>query len=73
LIGNTGRQTKISADKKSRVKGGRTVDVENLPSDISEDEWGEIQKFGQKLHEEQIRRQKEHHEKQKKQVRDVLD
>ncbi len=56
-----------------RKKNGRTVDVENLPSDISEDEWGEIQKFGQKLHEDQLRRQKETHEKQKKQVRDVLD
>lgn len=24
----------------------RGQDVEDLPSDISEDEWGEIQKFG---------------------------
>jgi len=24
----------------------RPVEVEDLPSDISEDEWGEIQKFG---------------------------
>ena len=37
----------------------RGADVEDLPSDISEDEWGEIQKFGQKLHEEQQRKQKE--------------
>lgn len=71
----TGRQiqTKLSSDKKGLAKGGRSVDVERLPSDIGEDEWGEIQKFGQKLHEDQIRRQKENHERQKKQVRDVLD
>jgi len=29
-----------------------------MPSDISDDEWGEIQKFGQKLHEEQLKKQK---------------
>ena len=31
--------------------------VEDLPSDISDDEWGEIQKFGQKLHEERQRKE----------------
>ena len=40
-------------------KKNRGQMVEDLPSDISEDEWGEIQKFGQKLHEEQMRKQKE--------------
>ena len=33
--------------------------VEDLPSDISEDEWGEIQKFGQRLYEERQRKAKE--------------
>ena len=28
----------------------RMVEVENMPSDISDDEWGEVQKFGQRLH-----------------------
>ena len=30
-----------------------------MPSDISDDEWGEIQKFGQRLHEEQQRKHKQ--------------
>ena len=34
------------------LRGKRNAQVEDLPSDISEDEWGEIQKFGQRLHEE---------------------
>lgn len=32
------------------------MEVENMPSDISDDEWGEIQKFGQRLHEEQLKK-----------------
>jgi len=32
--------------------GYRAEEVEDMPSDISDDEWGEIQKFGQRLHEE---------------------
>ena len=60
--------------KARRIPGGnKVVEVENLPSDISDDEWGEIQKFGQKLHEEQIRKQKADHENRVKQVREVLD
>jgi len=53
--------------------GIRTVEVEDLPSDISADEWGEIQKFGQRLHEEQLKKQKVQHEQKQKQVREVLD
>jgi len=49
------------------------IEVDDLPSDISADEWGEIQKFGQRLHEEQKKKQKEQHEQKKKEVRDVLD
>ena len=44
-----------------------------MPSDISDDEWGEIQKFGQRLHEEQLKKQKEMMEQKRKQVKDVLD
>ena len=44
-----------------------------MPSDISDDEWGEVQKFGQRLHLEQIKNQKAQHEKKQKQVREVLD
>ena len=51
----------------------RGQDVEDLPSDISEDEWGEIQKFGQKLHEEQQRKAKEQQQNRIKQVKEVLD
>ena len=47
--------------------------VEDLPSDISADEWGEIQKYGQILHEENERKAKEAHKAKVKQVRDVLD
>jgi len=62
-IGST-RSTKVGGVTKPRRIPGNTkvVDVENLPSDISDDEWGEIQKFGHKLHEDQIRRQKAEHE-----------
>ena len=42
----------------------RTID--DLPSNISEDEWGEIQKFGQRLHEEQQRKHKEAQQKKVK-------
>ena len=44
-----------------------------MPSDISDDEWGEIQKFGQKLHEEQQKKHKFQVEEKKKEVRNVLD
>lgn len=47
--------------------------MDDLPSDISEDEWGEIQKFGQKLHEEQQRKQKLAQQNRIKQVKEVLD
>lgn len=53
--------------------GTKAVEVENMPSDISDDEWGEIQKFGQKLHEEKLKKEKAMHVERVKQVRDVLD
>jgi hypothetical protein len=31
---------------KGKAPGARQIPVEDLPSDISDDEWGEIQKFG---------------------------
>ena len=57
------------------AKGKRdsAIVVEDLPSDISEDEWGEIQKFGQRLHEEQKRKQKEDAQQKVKKVREVLE
>ena len=70
----TARSTKLSGTKARKIPGGvRSVEVENIPSDISDDEWGEIQKFGQRLHEEQQRRVRAEHEKRKKDVREVLD
>lgn len=57
------RSTKLSGVTKARRIPGanKVVEVENMPSDISDDEWGEIQKFGQRLHEEQMRKQKADH------------
>ena len=56
-----------------RLPGARSVAVEDLPSDISDDEWGEIQKFGQRLHEEKIRKEKENAMNKVRNVREVLD
>ena len=50
----TQRATKLSGNKlRALPDGTRKVEVEDIPSDISLDEWGEIQKFGQRLHEVQ--------------------
>ena len=67
--------SKTSKKKKHdiRLPGARSVDVEDLPSDISDDEWGEIQKFGQRLHEEKIRKEKENAMNKVRNVREVLD
>ena len=55
----------MSLNKKMRQAGGgigvKSVEVDDIPSDISADEWGEIQKFGQKLHEEQLKKAKYDH------------
>ena len=61
--------------KKSHMKlpGGRSVTVDDFPSDISDDEWGEIQKFGQRLHEEKQRKEKKVHAERISQVKHVLD
>ena len=53
------------------MRGG--VEVEDMPSDISDDEWGEIQKFGQRIHEEQVKKHKAIQVQKVKQVREVLD
>ena len=45
----------LKKNKDMRLPGQRSTQVEDLPSDISDDEWGEIQKFGQRLHEEKQR------------------
>ena len=74
IPGQTTRSTKMSGQKLRKLPGHtRTVEVENMPSDISDDEWGEIQKFGQKLHEEKLKKEKAQHVQRVKQVRDVLD
>ncbi len=48
-------ESKMSGQKKIRQAnqaiGAKPVEVDDIPSDISADEWGEIQKFSQKLHE----------------------
>ena len=73
-VANSTRSTKLSGQKLRKLPdGARTVEVENMPSDISDDEWGEIQKFGQRLHEEQLKKHKEQMEQKRKQVKNVLD
>lgn len=37
------------SDKKDMTKR-RTATVEDLPSELSDDEWGEVQRYGQILH-----------------------
>ena len=67
----------MSGSKKIRQPtmgvGVRSVEIDDIPSDISADEWGEIQKFGQKLHEEQVKKAKQQHQDRVNQVRNVLD
>ena len=70
----TTRDSSLTAQKLRRIPGkAEAVQVEDMPSDISEDEWGEIQRFGQRLHEEQMKKQKVAHESRVKQMREVLD
>jgi hypothetical protein len=45
--------------KKKALMKQRAEAVDDLPSDISSDEWGEIQRYGQYLHEEDQRKKKE--------------
>ena len=70
---NSQRSTKLSNQRIRKNNDGKAIEVEDLPSDISEDEWGEIQKFGQKLYEEQQKKQKQTYENKRKQVKQVLD
>lgn len=42
----------LNALKKKALIKPRNVTVEDLPSELSADEWGEIQRYGQVLHEE---------------------
>jgi len=37
---------------------GQFLHIEKVPSDISEDEWGEIQRYGRVLHKEQEEKEK---------------
>ena len=46
---------------KGKAPGARQIPVEDLPSDISDDEWGEIQKFGQHLYEAKQKKEKDEH------------
>ena len=72
LASTSKKQSQLNNFMNGQIKR-RGQDVEDLPSDISEDEWGEIQKFGQKLHEEQQRKAKEQQQNRIKQVKEVLD
>lgn len=57
IHGGSASQRSARPQKLRKLPDGvNAVEVENMPSDISDDEWGEIQKFGQKLHEEQIKK-----------------
>ena len=49
-----GKKT-IHPQKFNSMVKPRDVEVEDLPSDLSNDEWGEIQRYGQKLHENAIK------------------
>lgn len=42
----------LNTMKKKALMKPRNVTVEDLPSELSADEWGEIQRYGQVLHEE---------------------
>ena len=50
LTGPASRQSKATLRKLP--DNVTAVEIENIPSDISEDEWGEVQRFGQRLHQE---------------------
>ena len=41
---------KYGASPNKNLIKARTATVEDLPSDLSDDEWGEVQKYGQILH-----------------------
>ena len=58
---------------KGKAPGARQIPVEDLPSDISDDEWGEIQKFGQHLYEAKQRKEKDEHIARAHNVKQVLD
>ena len=50
---SNGQKSQLNFMSKGQKRGAA---IDDLPSDISDDEWGEIQKFGQRLHEEQVKR-----------------
>lgn len=58
---------------KGKAPGARQIPVEDLPSDISDDEWGEIQKFGQHLYEAKQKKEKDEHRARASNVKQVLD
>ena len=58
---------------KGKAPGARQIPVEDLPSDISDDEWGEIQKFGQHLYEAKQKKEKDEHIARAHNVKKVLD
>ena len=55
--------------------GDKKIDeeVKSLPSEISEDMWGELPKYQQILHQEQMRKEKEERERKKNLVRNTLE
>lgn len=55
------RGKELSAAKLKALIKPREVQIDDLPSDISNDEWGEIQRYGQRLHEDAQRKVKEQH------------
>ena len=53
VIGLAGPASRHSKTTLRKLPDNVTaVEIENIPSDISEDEWGEVQRFGQRLHQE---------------------
>jgi len=49
---NTRNKYGLSNQKKKALIKPRHETVDDLPSELSEDEWGEINRYGQVLHEE---------------------
>lgn len=80
LKSNRRRQNMIASIAAGSVKIGQEQSqrplaqtIDDLPSDISADEWGEVQKYGHILHIEQMRKDQEDKAAKIAKVRDVLD
>lgn len=76
------QQIQIKEDKAYadiRVKMGNKKSPENfyetesIPSEISEDMWGELPRFKDYQHQQQMKKEKEDHQKKLQKVRQTLD